>query len=71
MNKIEVYKKHTKTNKQIFLAMITAYGLKPSTYSEELITGQVSWMIYFKNNIRHYNIMQIGLAFRGKKKVIP
>jgi hypothetical protein len=42
LNKVEVYKKHTKTNKQIFLAMITAYGLKPSMYSEELITGQVS-----------------------------
>jgi uncharacterized protein len=40
--KIEVFRKITRTNKQIFLAMITSNGLKNSIYSEELVTGQVT-----------------------------
>ena len=38
-NKVEVYKKHTGTHKQIFIAMISANGLKPTMYSEELVSG--------------------------------
>ena len=41
-NKIEVYQKQAKTQKQIFLAMITANGLKKSKYSEEMVTGVVT-----------------------------
>jgi len=37
LNKVAIYKQQTKTNKQLFLAMITANGLKPSMYSEEII----------------------------------
>jgi AAA+ ATPase superfamily predicted ATPase len=39
--KIDVFKKHTRTKKQIFIAMITTRGLKPTIYSEELISHQV------------------------------
>lgn len=41
-NKIEVYQKQTRTQKQIFLAMITANGLKETMYSEEMVTGVVA-----------------------------
>lgn len=41
LNKIEVYKSQSKTNKQLFLAMITVGGLKATMYSEELISAQV------------------------------
>ena len=37
-NKIEVFRKITKTQKQIFLAFITISGLKPTVYSEDMIT---------------------------------
>lgn len=40
-NKVDVYKKQTKTNKQIFIAMVTTSGLKPTMYSEELISNVV------------------------------
>lgn len=36
-NKVDVFKKITKTNKQIFLAMISASGIKNTMYSEEII----------------------------------
>jgi hypothetical protein len=42
LNKITVYKQQTGTPKQMFLAMITANGLKPSMYSEEIIQGIVT-----------------------------
>lgn len=35
--KINVFQKITRTKKQIFLAMISANGLKPSMYSEEMV----------------------------------
>jgi AAA+ ATPase superfamily predicted ATPase len=40
-NKADVFRKQTKTQKQIFFAIISASGIKPSMYSEELIIGQV------------------------------
>jgi len=40
--KIDVFCKHTKTKKQIFLAMITTFGLKTTMYSEELVSSQVT-----------------------------
>jgi AAA+ ATPase superfamily predicted ATPase len=39
--KVEVFKEKTATNKQIFLAMICANGLKRTAYSEEHIDGGV------------------------------
>jgi len=36
--KVEVYQQHTKTQKQIFISMITSGGLKQSVYSQELIS---------------------------------
>ena len=48
VNKIEVYKQQSKTEKQIFLTMITANGLKPSAYSGELIDSIVTLNDLFK-----------------------
>jgi len=48
MNKVTIYGKQTKTQKQLFLAMITANSLKPSMYSEEIITKQVGLDDLFK-----------------------
>lgn len=41
-NKIEIFKEKTKTRKQIFLAIISTYGLKDNTYSEEVIDSVVT-----------------------------
>jgi hypothetical protein len=49
MNKVEVFKKKTGTNKQIFIAMISANGLRPTMYSEKLISGCVTLNDIFKN----------------------
>ncbi len=40
--KKNVFEKETKTKKQIFLTMISANGLKPTLYSEEMIEGIVT-----------------------------
>jgi hypothetical protein len=42
LNKVEVFKARTGTEKQIFIAMISAAGLQESMYSEELISARVS-----------------------------
>ena len=49
INKVDVYKKHTGTQKQAFIAMISANGLKPTMYSEELISNIVTLDDLFKN----------------------
>ena len=41
MRKIDVFEKHFKTEKQLFVAMITTMGLKPSIWSEELVQNSV------------------------------
>ena len=41
MKKLEIFRKQTRTKKQIFLSMITTFGLKPTMYSEEIIANQV------------------------------
>lgn len=41
-NKIEVFKKVTKTNKQIFIIMVAASGLKPTQYAKEMIAHVVT-----------------------------
>ncbi|MBI2791165.1 MAG: AAA family ATPase [Gammaproteobacteria bacterium] len=35
-NKIEVFRKHTKTHKQIFFVLVSAAGMKETMYSEEI-----------------------------------
>ena len=47
-NKIETFKKQTKTKKQIFLAIISANGLTKNMYSEEMISGVVTLEDLFK-----------------------
>ncbi len=37
INKMEVFEKQTKTQKQLFQAMITTQGIKPNVWSEDLI----------------------------------
>ncbi len=46
--KVEIFKKQTRTKKQIFIAMITAHGLKQTIYSEELIADHVTLEDLFK-----------------------
>ncbi len=48
IRKREVFKKQTRTKKQLFIAMITTQGLKQTIYSEELITDQVTLKDLFK-----------------------
>jgi hypothetical protein len=48
IKKIEIFKEKTKTTKQIFLAIISASGIKKSIYSEDMITGIVTQEDLFK-----------------------
>ncbi|MCX7116201.1 MAG: ATP-binding protein [Gammaproteobacteria bacterium] len=41
-NKIEVYKKKSGIEKQVFLAMVTSNGMKPTLYFDDLITNQAT-----------------------------
>lgn len=50
--KIEIFKKVTKTTKQVQLALITINPIKPTFYSEELIVGNVTMYDFF--NKSHY-----------------
>lgn len=49
-NKIQVFRKATRTRKQIFFAMISASGLQKSKYSDELISQVVMLEELFSNN---------------------
>lgn len=40
--KINIFKETTKTTKQLFLSFISANGIKPSIYSEDMVTGVVT-----------------------------
>jgi hypothetical protein len=40
--KIAVFKEKTRTKKQIFLAIISANGLKKTIYSEDMVDGLVT-----------------------------
>ena len=46
--KVEVFKKITRTNKQIFIVFISANGVKKNKYSEELLSGIVTLEDLFK-----------------------
>ncbi len=48
-NKIVVFKKQTRTKKQIFFAMISANGITQNMYSEEMISGVVTLDDLFKS----------------------
>ncbi len=49
LKKMEVFQKQTKTKKQLFFCMITTMGLKPTMYSEEIVTNQATLEDLFKN----------------------
>lgn len=48
LKKVEIFRKQTRTKKQLFLSMITTMGLKPTMYSEEIIANQVTLEDLFK-----------------------
>ncbi|MGL5263000.1 MAG: AAA family ATPase [Candidatus Rhabdochlamydia sp.] len=48
LKKMKIFQKHTRTKKQLFLSMITTFGLKPTMYSEEIVTNQVTLEELFK-----------------------
>lgn len=48
LNKVNVYRKITKTKKQIFISMITSSYLKPTMHSEEIISSEVTLDELFK-----------------------
>jgi AAA+ ATPase superfamily predicted ATPase len=50
LNKVETFKKQSKTDKQFFITIITASGLKSTMYSEELIVNQATLSDLIKNN---------------------
>lgn len=45
--RIEIFKRMTRTHKQVFLAMISAHGLKPSLYTNEIVDGQATLVDLF------------------------
>jgi len=49
LNKMDVFKARTKTNKQIFLAMISKSGVKKTMYSEDLLSGIVTLEDLFRD----------------------
>jgi uncharacterized protein len=51
VRKMKVFKKQTRTKKQLFLSMITTHGLKQTIYSEELVNGQVTLEDLFKEAV--------------------
>ncbi len=42
LNKVKIFKAKTRIKKQVFIAIVSANGIKPTMYSEELITGVVT-----------------------------
>lgn len=48
MNKVDTFKQHFATSKQIFLVMITTMGLKKNIWSDELVEGEVRLADLFK-----------------------
>lgn len=48
LKKAEIFRKVTRTTKQIFFALISASGLKPTMYSEELISDCVTLDDFFE-----------------------
>ncbi|MDX8430255.1 MAG: ATP-binding protein (plasmid) [Candidatus Algichlamydia australiensis] len=42
LRKMDVFRKQTRTKKQLFFSMVTTHGLKPTIYSEELISVEAT-----------------------------
>jgi hypothetical protein len=40
--KMEIFRKQTRTKKQLFLSMVTTCGLQPTMYSEEMVASEAS-----------------------------
>jgi uncharacterized protein len=51
ITKREVFREHTKTTKNLYFALISANGLKPTMYSEELVSGVVTLDDLFKEYV--------------------
>jgi hypothetical protein len=49
LKKMEIFRKQTRTKKQLFLSMITTRGLKPTIYCEEIIASHATLEDLFKN----------------------
>lgn len=49
--KLQVFKEQTKTKKQLFLAIISANGIKNNYYAEDFITGIVTLEDFFNGSI--------------------
>jgi len=47
--KLKIFKKVTRTNKQLFIALISANGVKKNKYSDELVSGVVTLDDLFKD----------------------
>lgn len=47
--KMEVFQRQTKTEKQLFFAMVSAHGLRKSWYADEMISGVVTLKDLYKN----------------------
>lgn len=47
--KISVFKETTKTNKQIFLVLVSAHGVKRNQYSNELLNDVITQDVFFEN----------------------
>jgi AAA+ ATPase superfamily predicted ATPase len=50
LQKMEIFRKQSRTKKQLFLSMVTTFGLKPTMYSEEIVTNQVTLEELFKES---------------------
>ena len=50
LRKVDIYRNITKTEKQIFLSMVTSCRLKKTMYSEEIISSHVELDDFFKEN---------------------
>lgn len=46
--KYKTYERVTRTTKQIFISMITTFGMKPGLYKEELIHSEMTLEDFFK-----------------------
>lgn len=48
LKKMEIFRKQTRTKKQLFLSMVTTMGLKPTMYSEEIVASEATLEDLFK-----------------------
>ncbi len=46
--KINLFQQYTKTRKNIFLTIITTYGVKPNAYMLNLVTNSVEMEVFIR-----------------------